>query len=41
MSEGLMCLKCRRYIVDLAVNRDACRCAVPVPSWDGKTAAKP
>jgi hypothetical protein len=42
MSDGLMCLTCRRYIHSpkhgqLVRLEDACACVTPKPSWDGKT----
>lgn len=36
MSEGLMCLKCRKY---LGNEESHCACPEPEPSWDGKTPA--
>lgn len=40
MSEGLMCLKCRRYIGE-QFNAWTCRCHEPMPSMDGRTEYHP
>jgi hypothetical protein len=39
MSSGLMCLRCRRYIVALSQGpaSQVCTCTAPEPSEDGKT----
>lgn len=41
MSQGLMCLTCRKYIHSppvQTVNEEwRCTCETPRPSWDGKT----
>lgn len=34
MSQGVLCLTCRRYITS---EEWGCQCAMPVPSEDGKT----
>lgn len=39
MSYGLVCLNCRRYIVERKEHdkRHHCVCPEPAPSWDAKT----
>jgi hypothetical protein len=43
MSEGLMCLRCRKYIrcQEQPNVGQPCQCHEPIPSWDGKTQAVP
>jgi hypothetical protein len=36
VSEGLVCLTCRRYI---GIGGNVCECEEPVPSWDMRTVA--
>lgn len=38
MSDGLMCLHCRRYLVAGRI-QDSCLCLEPQPSWDGREPA--
>ncbi len=40
MSYGLMCLDCRKYLVEQPTDW-ACSCEKPRPSWDAKTEAHP
>ena len=42
MSDGLLCLTCRKYIVAKPVHPEwCCQCPKPAPSWDGETLARP
>lgn len=41
MSYGLMCLECRKYLVEQPDTDWACSCEKPRPSWDAKTEAHP
>jgi hypothetical protein len=40
MSYGLVCLTCRRYLVEVVEALHHCTCEKPVPSWDLKTPAE-
>lgn len=43
MSFGVMCLTCRKFVREEVGTESewVCKCAEPIPSVDGKTAATP